>query len=361
MRMTKRWISLLLILTALLESAFTRDSSLSEGANLPPGPDRYTTITVDYTAYTWWLALWKGQEIVCELEIDHQGQPTPGEVYRQCGQSVYDKWIGQQPCLNPNGNTCEGYYVFPAGSRAAQKEIPVTLPAATAWLTLGNCEPVPSESTNICESAPELVIAGQEPLPGYAITKVEGTYNGEPFSCDDTRCTIKLGATSSDQGVKLEFWAWSSYGDTSPVFTAQVRVSQSDQGDPDQLYWYTDVLSSQWQGQPTATCADAWESFPPVGGPPEWLTTPGKSEELSSDIPYTYLAANLILQGAVDASACVDGGLASGSEVNQCGLDAARPAVNDWQNRFDDLILSTADTTSVPARLLKNLFARRRG
>jgi hypothetical protein len=131
-----------------------------------------------------------------------------------------------------------------------------------------------------------------------------------------------------------------------------------DEGDPDQMYWYVDVLSSQWYGQSVATCADSWNVFPPVGGPPKWLTTPKQSEELSSDIPYTYLATNLIMQGAVDASACTDGGLVPGGGVNQCGLEKARPAVTAWQNQFDELILSTAQETAVPARLLKNIFAR---
>jgi hypothetical protein len=120
-----------------------------------------------------------------------------------------------------------------------------------------------------------------------------------------------------------------------------------------------DVLSSQWQGQTVATCADSWNVFPPVGGPPAWLATPKQSEELSSDIPYTYLATNLIRQGAVDASSCADGGLLpDGNGVNQCGLEKSRPAVIEWQNQFDELILSTAQETAVPARLLKNLFAR---
>jgi hypothetical protein len=133
---------------------------------------------------------------------------------------------------------------------------------------------------------------------------------------------------------------------------------QTDEGDPDQLYWYIDVLSSQWRGEPVATCSDSWESFPPVGGPPEWLTTPRSSEDLSSDIPYTYLAANLILQGAVDAGMCADGGIAPSGAANACGLEQARPAVTQWQNQFDELILTVAQDTGVPARLLKNLFAR---
>jgi hypothetical protein len=66
----------------------------------------------------------------------------------------------------------------------------------------------------------------------------------------------------------------------------------------------------------------------------------------------------LILQGLVDASACPDGGLSPQDGVNQCGLEKARGAVNEWQDRFDELILTTAHETGVPARLLKNLFAR---
>jgi hypothetical protein len=89
------------------------------------------------------------------------------------------------------------------------------------------------------------------------------------------------------------------------------------------------------------------------------LTTPRDPAELNSDIPYSYLSANLILQGAVDASACPDGGLLPNDNgANECGQEAARPAVEEWQNQFDKLILSAADDTGVPAQLLKNLFAR---
>jgi hypothetical protein len=142
------------------------------------------------------------------------------------------------------------------------------------------------------------------------------------------------------------------------MFSAQVRVETADAGNPDKRSWYVDVLSSQWLGVHPATCADTWKAFPPVGGPPDWLSTPQDPADLSSDIPYNYLSANLILQGVVDASGCPDGGRSQDGTVNQCGLEAARPAVEAWQNRFDSLILNTAHDTGVPARLLKNLFAR---
>jgi hypothetical protein len=143
-----------------------------------------------------------------------------------------------------------------------------------------------------------------------------------------------------------------------PPYTGQVRVAAAQVDNPDQSSWYADVLSSQWKGIRTSTCSDTWNSFPPVGGPPEWLSSPQDPADLSSDIPYNYLSANLILQGAVDVSTCTDGGLTANGGANPCGQESARPAVDEWQNRFDSLIIDTARNTGVPARLLKNLFAR---
>jgi hypothetical protein len=138
-----------------------------------------------------------------------------------------------------------------------------------------------------------------------------------------------------------------------------VRVSRvADEGSPDPFHWYVDVLSSQWLGQPAAICADGWGSFPPVGGPPDWLTSPDTREELATDIPYNYLASSLIAQGLGNAIACSHGGLDPGGGASQCGLENARQAVDDWQNRFDQKILATAQETGVSAYLLKNLFAR---
>jgi hypothetical protein len=96
-----------------------------------------------------------------------------------------------------------------------------------------------------------------------------------------------------------------------------------------------------------------------VGGPPGWLATPNHISGLSSSIPYNYLAANLIRQGVVDVSSCPSGGLLPDDNgASECGLEAAREAVNAWQNRFDSLIIEVANETGVPAQMLKNLFAR---
>jgi hypothetical protein len=221
-------------------------------------------------------------------------------------------------------------------------------------IAIENCDPVYSTSTSICDSEPILVFTGIEPLPDYQITSIEGLYEGQPFLCDPV-CRLQIPITDED-GYVIQFWANSSYGDTSEMFNALVRVALADTGDPDRQFWYVDVLSSQAVNVPLASCVQAWGTLPPVGGPPKWLTTPPTSEELGTDIPYNYLAAHLIRAGAVDVSPCPDGGLLPDGGASACGMEVARGAVTSWQNQFDGLILSTARETGVPAYLLKNLF-----
>jgi len=60
----------------------------------------------------------------------------------------------------------------------------------------------------------------------------------------------------------------------------------------------------------------------------------------------------------VNASACERGGLESNGAANVCGMELARPYVNEWQNRFDAEILQVANSTGVPAQLMKNIFSR---
>jgi hypothetical protein len=119
-----------------------------------------------------------------------------------------------------------------------------------------------------------------------------------------------------------------------------------------------DVLSTQWQGNDIATCAQVWQAFPPVGGVPDWLSTPEDPAFLATEKPYAYLAGRLIAQGVVNASTCPAGGLLSNGYADSCGLELAMPEVLIWQNQFDNQIMQVANETKVPAQLLKNLFAQ---
>lgn len=351
------WLTSLVVACAALLFATSNGFAASTS---PPGPDRYTITTVQYTAYEWLLVAFKNNQVVCKIVVDHEGKPTISEVYVDCGDKLTNAWIAQPPCLNASkANQCPGYYIYFLNSHPAEKDLPMELPAASAWLSLQDCVPVSSLSTNICEFLPKLVITGQEPLVEYGITNIEAKLDGRSIDCGTGPiCTVELEPTDTD-GVALEFWANSSYGDSSLKYTGKVRVSEANFGNPDHPSWFVDVLSSQWTGQPLASCAESWGVLPPVGGPPAWLATPNDPANLTTNIPYNYLAANLIRQNAVDVSACPDGGLnADGLTASTCGLTAAREAVNAWQNRFDSLILEIAHHTGVPGQLLKNLFAR---
>jgi hypothetical protein len=316
----------------------------------PPGPDRFTVIVQKYTSYEWWLTSWADNSTVCIIDVDHEGLPTGREILLTCGKDVYDQWVVTKSC--PQGGVCEGYYLQMVRSFPAQRKVGVQEPPPVVWVTLNGC--VPYRSTFQCDSLPSLVLTGEEPLQGEHITHLAGTIDGKPFTCDPV-CQVDLVPTD-DNGSNLQFWAYSSYGDSSEVFQARVRVARS--ADPSDQAWYADVLSTQWRGDTLAGCSQIWDKFPPVGGTTDWLTTPQRPDELATNVPYAFLAGSLIEHNLVDAYSCDAGGLLANGFANACGLDAARPAMLDWQNRYDTLIFSAARQTGVPAPLLKNIFAR---
>ena len=327
-------------------------------ASGPPGPDRYTTIVVKYTLYEWWLVRWDNNGIECRFFTDHDGLPTGGEIYNSCGKTIYKEWIETLSCpqgeIGVDTSACDGYYLQLVTSKPAQREIGVALPPPVVWVSLENC--TPKSTSYWCHTLPTLVLVGEDPLPNETILSVEGTIDGKPFTCGQV-CKLPLGPTN-ELGIIVEFWAYSSYGDSSERFEALVRVLPAEEGLRQVAFWYADVLSTQWTGTPVGSCAQSWESFPPPGGPPHWLTTPEHPTDLESNISYEYLAANLIVQGVVDVSECPDKGLTSEGTASLCGLEAAQPAVTEWQNRFDHLIFDVAQETGIPAQLLKNLFSR---
>jgi hypothetical protein len=320
----------------------------------PPGPDRFTVVNQTYTAYTWWLTGWSDNQVACTLKIDHAGIPTEGEIYAICGKTLYDQWILTDPCLDTDqeAGLCFGYYLVFFKSEPATRPAGVALPPPVVWVTLDGCASV--RSTFRCEKLPTLVLTGEEPLAGQHITSLAGTVDGREFHCDPV-CQVDL-APTDPEGLLLQFWAFSSYGDSSQVYEARVRVAASNEASASS--WYVDILTSQWRGDPLPGCSQTWEAFPPVGGVPEWLSSPAAAGDLATNLPYQYLAARLIQSGVVEADTCENGGWGQDGQVNTCGLAAARAAVTDWQNRFDDSILQAARDSGIPAQLLKRIFAR---
>ncbi|HSV85639.1 MAG TPA: hypothetical protein VLH85_03625 [Levilinea sp.] len=325
------------------------------------GPRRTTEITIDVDLYEWWLILWRDNSIRCRIIVDHDGLPTAREISRACTQKDYQTWLETLPCNEVDITRCKGVYLFQASRGRGQRTINLDLPPSEVWISLGGCSE--GAFSNQCNDLPYLLLSGLEPLPNETIVRIQGTIDGEPFSCRRDLCRIPLRPTGRS-GIQIEFWADSSFGDSSEDYTALVRVipwgdfmaPEGPRNDP-RLY-YVDVISSQWEGQRAASCSATWQSFPDVGEPPEWLRTPEAVAELTSSVSFYYLAGMLIRNGAVDARTCSNGGMANNVVANSCGVQLALPQVRQWQNRFDADILQVAVDTGVPAQLMKNIFAR---
>lgn len=324
-------------------------------------PARETTIVISYKEYEWWMISWDTNDILCKIIVDHQSSPTDEEIYEACGGLLYTIYANTTPCDAASvqgGDTsqCEGVYLYLVFIRPKTRDLVVELPHATVWVSLDGCTPVPPQ--NICQSIPNLLLTGEEPLPNEEIIAINGTYDGMPFRCESDSCLLPLRPTGT-RGSTIEFWADSSFGDSSEKYTAQVRVIDTGvSAIPGGGGWYVDVISSQWIGEPIASCAQIWGAFPPIGEPPAWLSTPERNELLATDEPYFYLAGRLIAQGVVDASSCVTGGLLPNGYADTCGLEKSANILGPWQNQFDRRIIEVAKETGIPAQLLKNLFAQ---
>lgn len=322
---------------------------------------RQTTIIVSYTEFEWWLISWIDNQIQCQIFVDHEGLPTNSEVFNACGEDLFDEWQDTPSCDSiekgdENISECKGFYLHLVSSQQKEREVTIELPQAQVWISLEGCTPIPPE--NRCDLLPTLFFSGEEPLPNEEITAIHGIYDGEPFSCEEESCLLPLNATPLE-GVTVEFWADSSFGDISERFTAQVRVIDSGaQTAPSGGGWFVDILSSQWRGAEPSNCTQTWDTFPPIGGSTDWLASPDQTELLASNDALYYLAGRLIFQGLVDSSECPSAGLLPNGYANACGLKSAQAEVEQWQNQFDARIIETSQEIGVPGQLLKNLFAQ---
>lgn len=352
-----------------LQSAGTAYPSLAQvSPEITPTPDgkphRTTKITVPFTRHRWWLNRYSNNWIECSFVIEHEGLPDGDDIAGNCTEDLFEEWLTSEPCdlaKVDDYTQCPGFYLQQISSESGERQIEIELPLPSVWVSIANCNPQPPDQR--CTTLPGLLLSAEEPLPNELIIGIQGTLGGMPFSCPSNACILPLPPTGDD-GILAEFWADSSFGDSTEHYTARIRMipwgdfmnPESQSNDP--ARWYVDILSDRWRDGELATCSATWQVFPSLGGPPEWLSSPEKSFDLQSDISYYYLAGALISYGLSDASQCLDGGLQAPNIASTCGVEAARPQLLDWQNRFDGEIMQASQETGVPARLLKNVFSR---
>jgi hypothetical protein len=354
------------LIACVLMGVFLSSTDQVNAYNLSSmAPDRKAVLNVSFTTYEWWLLTWQNSQLICKMYIEHEGWPQPEEVKYFCGDQITRNWLATSPCLFSEQITtaqhCPGLYLHLASITPGEREIEVDLLPPQVLIDIADCDPQPPH--NYCETLPKLHLMAEEPLPNEYIISIQGTIGEDYFSCMGNECTVPLPATGVN-GVQVTFWADSSFGDATETYTAQIRIVPwgdfvaPDVASEDNPRWYVDVLSSQYLRQVESSCSQIWSAFPPVGGPPLWLSSPDHPDALISNQPYYYLAGSLIRQGSVDSSDCPGGGLQPSGVANQCGLETARLMINEWQNQFNSEIVRVAKDTGVPAQVMKNIFSR---
>ncbi len=120
-RWRKRLLTLSLAL-ALAGSVYaSTPKEVAAQGTTPPGPDRYSVTVVDYTKYFWWMFYLGEDEIECKIVTDHEGLPTPGDVFVDCGEDLYEEWIEQKPCIETDTTLCTGFVSAPGRYQASSK------------------------------------------------------------------------------------------------------------------------------------------------------------------------------------------------------------------------------------------------
>ncbi len=299
--------------------------------------------------YRWSLVKWENYQIACSVFVQHAGAPTLAEVNLNCGVNISEAWQATPTCESQTG--CTGLFLRAEGTISADRVPAYQLASGLRiGLRLEACQP--HDGGSLCDGTPVLLLELDDPQLAPYVEKITGRYANTNFSCAGASCQLTLSATPLT-GSSLSFWAVTTSGQVSPVYSASIRVADAVPGDQRSGPWRVDVLSENWRGAPLPACALEWNAFPPVDGLPDWLTTPENSSSLATDEPLALLAGKLISARLVDASTCADGGVLLSGAASACGMERARPLLAGYQNQFDAQILQSAVQAQVPAALLK--------
>lgn len=301
----------------------------------------------------WLLSSWSDDLAVCDLYVAHEKRPSAQEILDQCGKEVYLSWATTPPCLEAadggDASLCRGLFIEYRGKdRHVVKEL-VKLPHARVRVEAVNCDP-----WGWCDDRVVMNFVGEEPLEGHRITSVHVRIGSSEKTCAQASCELRMPVTD-ENGVWVEYWATSDFGDESEHATFLLRNAPVE--DQDNLY-RLDVLGAGWDEAAPAG-AVLWQVLPALEHPEAAaLEQPLSVGYLATTHRYLYLAGHLIQAGVVDGSGCSGFGLLGNQTANPCGEKLAADKVLEWQNQYDLQIYTAAIQHNVPARLLKGIIAQ---
>ena len=166
------------------------------------GPDRTVTETVD----------------VCKVLLKKCSDVNGVYKYKTSNTwscSLESKPWKSYPSSSASCNSGNVGYQYWTTSNT-QKEVTNTYPPATVSSELQNC----TLNNSWCNTVPQLVVSGDEPVLGYDIFAIEGSLNGQNFACSDDSCIVPL----KEGNNTVDYWALSSWGDSSTKGTFTTKV-----------------------------------------------------------------------------------------------------------------------------------------
>jgi hypothetical protein len=313
-------------------------------------PNRRSLLNIRTTVYHhWMLTSLDEQKVSCHIYMAVIGEPGDGEVLGYCGFSVYLLWQ-QGVCKQTldREEPCTGLTLHYVGPIEDQLKVSIKLPGALAYSKLSNCSP-----WGICSQPPQMIFGGYEPLNNQRIDRVTIKFeDGQEFICNGRECTLTMPFTNAD-GMKVDYYVTSSFGDDSLIETFLMRNISLVDG----TYLFQ-LINTPWDNQ-IPTAAAYWEFFPSLDLQNiEWLRDVHNADELHTEHDYALLAGVLILRGDVSAANCADGGLLPNMAASACGIEAAKQEVIRIQNQFDQQIMDAANKSRVPPKLLKGIIGQ---
>ncbi len=336
-----RWIIILLIVILVLPFYIKQPSINAQGGDT--SGERFKIIETTFTQYKWRLVTKSGEQI-CTITINHEGFPTGSETLSACNEGIIN--LNPTPTALPEGTPqpsstpininqlfLDTYWVFISSGEVTQTS-KITIPDIIINIY----------APGIPVIAPYVIIKAIEPYSEFKITRIAGKLNEEPFECLSDQCIVPI-----IQDSRIQFWAESSYGDATEPITATVRTYISNN------YYTVRVTSLDRLVDFTDSCRASWLGTA-YGESPDWVMFPDSPELLNSNDTLHYLAGKLILHKFVDATGCPDGGLFGNGAPNACGLEVAKNAMAEWQNRFDPTIWAAGKEYGIPPILIKSLI-----
>lgn len=338
------WLALLVAVQLLLTVS---------GVVYAEGTKRVLVESREAMANHWQLSWWSDGTAVCDLYVAHEKQPSAQEIRENCGRDVYLSWTITPPCQaavdGHDTSLCGGVFLRYHGiDRHMVKEL-VELPQAMIRVESVNCDP-----WGLCDERAVMNFIGEEPLKEHRIISVHVRIGSNEKECEQANCELRMPITD-ENGVRVEYWAVSDFGDESEHATFLLRnVPVENQNGLYRL----DVLGAGWDNAAPAG-AVIWEVLPALDHPEATaLEQPLSAGYLMTTHRYLYLAGHLIQSGVVDGSICSGYGLLENRTANPCGEKLAAEKVLEWQNQYDQHIYAASMKYQVPARLLKGIIAQ---